>query len=175
MELTENAIALYIKVEDGKPIDHPVLPSNLIQVMGGVPDNYEPFIRFSQSQRLPLGDFEVPDEASPTYAKVNGVWTDVFARRPMNAEERAAKEVELLAAKQILVNDYKSYAQSILDVATDSEIISIFANYIASIDAIDLTTTSAEELPKPPTSALFTLDKKLVSITNSGSAPDVIG
>ena len=80
---------LYIQIENDKPSNHPALEDNLIQAFGAVPDNWEPFVRVA----LPNPDvYEVLESQDPVYAKVNGVWTDVWALRSMTSEEIADKQ-----------------------------------------------------------------------------------
>jgi hypothetical protein len=78
---------LYIQIENGQPVNHPALESNLIEAFGGVPDHWKPFVR---AQRPTLGVYEALESERPTYEMVDGVWTDVWTIRPMTDEEKAA-------------------------------------------------------------------------------------
>lgn len=80
---------LYIETENGGAKNHPAFEENLIQGFGSVPDGWEPFIRV---ERPTLGVYEVLQSSEPTYAKVNGVWTDVWDVREMTPEEKTAKQ-----------------------------------------------------------------------------------
>lgn len=80
---------LFIQVKDGQPINHPALPVNLIQAFGLIPSDWEPFLRV---ERPSLQLYEILESEEPTYQKVNGVWTDVWAVRPMTSDEKAAKQ-----------------------------------------------------------------------------------
>lgn len=80
---------LYIEIENGQTKNHPALEDNLIQAFGEIPSNCEPFIRV---ERPVLGIYEVLDSEHPTYQKVNGIWTDVWALRSMNQAEKDAKQ-----------------------------------------------------------------------------------
>jgi hypothetical protein len=80
---------LYIETENGAIKNHPAFEDNLIQAFGSVPAHWEPFTRVE----LPVPTvYQVLESNEPTYAKVNGVWTDVWALRNMTAEEKAAKQ-----------------------------------------------------------------------------------
>ena len=79
---------LYIETENGTTKNHPALEDNLIQAFGTVPSQWEPFIRVV---RPSVGIYEVMSE-DVTYEKVNGVWSDVWHKRDMTAEEKAAKQ-----------------------------------------------------------------------------------
>lgn len=80
---------LYIRVENGQTVKHPAFGDNLRQAFGEIPAEWEPFVRVDRP--IP-GVYEVLESEQPTYEKVDGVWTDVWALRPMTAEEIAAKQ-----------------------------------------------------------------------------------
>ena len=86
---------LYIQVESGTTKNHPAFEDNLIKAFGSVPDHWEPFTRV---ERPTLGVYEVLTLEEPTYEKVNGVWTDVWHKRDMTAEEKTAKQQEVITA-----------------------------------------------------------------------------
>jgi hypothetical protein len=80
---------VFIQVKDGKPINHPALPSNLIQAFGDIPSDWEPFLRVSLSRP---GVYQTIQEGTDQYQKVDGVWTDSRFIRDMTPEEKAAKQ-----------------------------------------------------------------------------------
>jgi hypothetical protein len=79
---------LYIQIENGQPINHPAFEDNLMQAFHQIPAHWEEFVR---PERPVPGVYQVMSDA-PTYEKVNGVWTDVWAIRDMTAEEKASKQ-----------------------------------------------------------------------------------
>lgn len=83
---------LYIEIENGLTKNHPALEGNLLQAFGLIPPNWEPFVRVTYP--FPSA-YEVVVHDRPVYAKVNGVWTDVWAIRNMTAEEKATKQQKL--------------------------------------------------------------------------------
>jgi hypothetical protein len=86
---------IYIQIENGQPVNHPAFEDNLIQALGSIPENWEPFTRVER----PVTDaYQVLVSAQPSYEKVNGVWTDVWTIRDMTEEEKTAKQQELEAA-----------------------------------------------------------------------------
>lgn len=174
MELSEFAIALYIKVENGATVDHPVMPDNLMQVFGKIPDNYEPFMRFSCDQRTPLDVFEVLDEQAPLYAKVNGVWTDALRKRDMTPSEREEKIEFILKDLRIVQKELVQNAKAQLLQETHPMAISRLKEYIAKMESLELTWDNRLEL-QPPIPTRFDKNGNLIDILNSGSAPDVIG
>lgn len=80
---------LFIKVESGQAMGHPAFEENLVQAYGAVPSDWEPFLRIA---RPVVGLYEVLDSDVPTYQKIDGVWTDVWALRPMTQEEKSNKQ-----------------------------------------------------------------------------------
>lgn len=80
---------LYIQVENGQCINHPAFEDNLRQAFGAVPANWEPFVRV---ERPIPGVYEVLESEQATYQKVDGVWTDVWALRPMTDAEKTARQ-----------------------------------------------------------------------------------
>jgi hypothetical protein len=78
---------LYIETENGNFKNHPALEENLIQAFGAIPAHWEPFTRVDCST---VGVYQVLESEEAVYAKVNGVWTDVWSIRDMTTEEKAA-------------------------------------------------------------------------------------
>lgn len=89
------AMKLYIQVENGQPVNHPALEENIVDAFGAVPDNWEPFVRVQNP--ILTDDTVVLLEPTPTYQKVDGVWTDVWYTRPKTEEEIAAEKEARLA------------------------------------------------------------------------------
>jgi hypothetical protein len=86
---------LYIETENGVTKNHPAFEDNLIQAFGSIPAHWEPFTRVERP--IPTV-YQVLDSEEPTYSKVNGVWTDVWALREMTTEEKAAKQQAVTTA-----------------------------------------------------------------------------
>lgn len=80
---------LYIETQNGQPVNHPAFEDNLLQAFGAIPEHWEPFTRV---ERPAAGVYQVFDSEEPTYQKVDGVWTDVWAIRDMTDAEKAAKQ-----------------------------------------------------------------------------------
>ena len=80
---------LYIETKNGQPINHPALEENLLQAFGAIPENWEPFIRVERP--IPTV-YQVLDSDEPTYQKIDGVWTDVWALKDMTDAEKSAKQ-----------------------------------------------------------------------------------
>jgi hypothetical protein len=78
---------LYIQVKDGAPINHPVFMDNLFQAFGGIPNDWEQFIRVPRPE---IGVYQVFNSLESTYEKQHGYWMDVWSVRDMTPEEKAA-------------------------------------------------------------------------------------
>jgi len=63
---------LYIKVENGQTVDHPVFEEQLILAFNCIPENYEPFNR-----RYVNPEFFKHNDP-PVYQKIDGIWNDVL-------------------------------------------------------------------------------------------------
>ena len=74
---------LYIKLENGQIIGHPVLLENLLQVYNTVPENYVKFERVSCPKPAV---YKI--NQGVTYQLINGVATDVWHIRDMTQEEK---------------------------------------------------------------------------------------
>ena len=95
---------LFLKIEDGTPVNHPQLEANIIDVYGSIPVNFEPFTRV---ERPLLGDeddeenkYKTLVSEQPVYQQVDGVWTEVWSIRDMTAEEKTEKDA-LLDAREV--------------------------------------------------------------------------
>jgi len=96
-------VKLHIQIENGQPVNHPALDSNLIQAFGAIPANWEPFERIEPP---PLGVYD--KDRTVSYQKVGGIWTDVFTFERMTQEEITAKQDTIKAAWAAGYN-YKSW------------------------------------------------------------------
>jgi hypothetical protein len=85
---------LYIETENGVTKNHPAFEDNLRQAFGSIPAHWEPFTRVER----PNGVYQVLESEEVVYAKVNNVWTDVWAVRDMTAEEKTAKQQAVITA-----------------------------------------------------------------------------
>jgi len=80
---------LYIETENGVTKNHPAFEDNIMQAFGAIPEHWEPFTRV---ERPVPTTYQVLESDEPVYAKVDGVWTDVWTVRDMTDEEKAAKQ-----------------------------------------------------------------------------------
>jgi hypothetical protein len=86
---------LYIETENGQIKNHPAFEDNLMQAFGAIPAHWEPFTRIER----PVPDiYQLLESDEAVYAKVDGVWTDVWALRNMTAEEKTAKQQAVITA-----------------------------------------------------------------------------
>jgi hypothetical protein len=160
---------LYIKVENGQTVDHPVFPINLMDVFGEIPANYEPFNRVASPE---VGHFEKL-EYPPTYAKVDGVWSDVWSVRQMTDEEKAQVIAEATAFVTERVNNLiADLTPDLTENPTEEGRIKI-AEFIEKIKALDLVDPFNIVWPEFP--SYVNGHFVFLSLTDKGSAPNVIG
>jgi len=86
---------LFLKIVDGKPVNHPSTEENLLQAFPeGIPVEYEPFER-SGTHNSEYGVFE---KSIVEYVKNGDVWTDSWSIAPMTEEEKAVRIEEISTA-----------------------------------------------------------------------------
>jgi len=86
---------LYIETDNGATKNHPALEDNLIQAFGTIPSHWEPF---SRVERPVLDVYQILDLSVASYAKVGGVWIDVWTVRELTTEEKTAKQQAVIDA-----------------------------------------------------------------------------
>jgi hypothetical protein len=86
---------LYIQVAEGQPVNHPALAENLVDAFGSIPPDWEPFVRVPKPNPTA---YQILVSDTPTYEKVDDVWTDVWDLREMTPEEKLAKQEEVKLA-----------------------------------------------------------------------------
>ena len=86
---------LYIETQDGQPVNHPAFEDNLVQAFGSIPAHWKPFTRV---ERPVPGIYQLLESDEPVYAKVDGVWTDMWSVRELTAEEKTAKQQAVITA-----------------------------------------------------------------------------
>jgi hypothetical protein len=120
---------LYIKVEGGNFIGHPVLEENLLQTFPeGIPFDYELFER--KPFPVKVGDYE---KAVCKYVKQNDVWVDEWTIVPLTDEEKNIKIQYLLERTTEHVSFLKAQAkQMILTCTIDSDLngVNIWEAYL---------------------------------------------
>ena len=66
-----------------------------MQAFGAIPAHWEPFTRV---ERPTPSVYQTIDSDEPVYAKVDGVWTDVWTVRELTTEEKTAKQQAVITA-----------------------------------------------------------------------------
>jgi hypothetical protein len=124
---------LFIKVVDNQPIDNPVYESNLIQVYGYVPPEYQPFTRVQQNV-TPTIYQNVDDE----YGNVDGQWQDVWVLIEQTTEEKAATTAQInangIAQQQTLIAN-ANVKIAILTAEGDTQGVEVWNTYLVSLNA----------------------------------------
>lgn len=92
-------IRCFVRIVNGAMQDHPVIASNFKAAFpdcdidaGPLPDGWE---RFDRPTPPELGPYDV--SKSSEYARVDGVWTDIWTVVSMTEEEKTAKQNEVKA------------------------------------------------------------------------------
>jgi len=82
-------MALFIQIQNGQPVNHPVYDFNLIQAFGTIPQGWAMFNRVEQPNGLLTSPFQ---KAVCTYglSSDNVTWEDKWSAVEMTADEKAA-------------------------------------------------------------------------------------
>lgn len=162
---------LYIKVENGQTVDHPVADWNLMQVFGGIPGDYEPFLR---TDKPPIGTYEVEDDTVPQYGKnEEGMWTDLWPTRPMTPEERAVKEAEIMERHEADRTGIIRMLENSTNGTKNEKTKAVVLAYVEKIRNIVVTPDEAFAFPAPP--LILPSGEVMPSVDDPGTTPDVIG
>jgi hypothetical protein len=89
---------LYICLQDGKPVEHPIFGENFRQAFPHIDINNLPneFARFVRVVPPEIGVYEIYEGV--TYERNGDVFTDVHHVRPMNSYEKSQKQEATKAA-----------------------------------------------------------------------------
>ena len=93
---------LYIRIKDGQPFEHPISGNNFRLAFPDIDTNNLPpeFARFERVERPMLSEYETLVSETSTYELIDGVYKDVWHKRDMTAEEKAAiKQVAIKAVQ----------------------------------------------------------------------------
>ena len=87
---------MFIKLENGQPVNHPIMGDNFRRVFPQIdPNNPSPeFAKFVRVSRKDVGQYKVVI-SGPTYGWVGDTVQDIWETRDMTPEERA--EVDQLS------------------------------------------------------------------------------
>ena len=98
---------LYIRLENGQPVDHPILLENLLAAYPEIDPNNIPgvFVKFERIPAPELGIYEVNEGSTNQW--VDGIVKDVWHIRPMTPEEKTT--AQNLINDQWALNGYPSW------------------------------------------------------------------
>jgi hypothetical protein len=124
---------LFLKVVDGQPVDNPVYESNLIQVYGYVPPEYQPFTRVQQNVTP-----TIYQNADDEYQNVNGQWQDVWVLIEQTTEEKAVTTAKINAdgvtqQQQKITNANTQIAT--LTAEGDAQGVEVWNAYLVNLNA----------------------------------------
>jgi hypothetical protein len=159
---------LYIQTKDGQPINHPAFEENLMEAFGEIPGDWEPF---SRVERPVLGVYQLLENQEAVYAKVDGIWTDVWSVREMTAQERQAVIDFYIKNAQQLVEEAMAQAITSRDLQATDLAKSVWQEYIDTLETFVVEDIFNPVLPIPPR---LDTDGTPMSLNASGNAPNVI-
>lgn len=165
---------LYIKIEKGHPINHPIREDNLYQAFPSINlidnEEYVPFTRLTPPADLKVGDLQVL--ASEYILDIDGIsYTDNYYIRDMTDDE-------VIEATDNRIKGLQSTLQAFLEVSIAQFEISdeldkpIWQSYIDSLNNFTYDDPFKVVIPKIP---LKDKNGNWLSIQNSGTKPNVIG
>lgn len=90
---------LFIQLQDGVPVGHPIFGDNFCQAFPDVDVNNLPpeFAKFERVALPSIGPYEVYEGV--TYKQFDGIYKDVHHVRPMTGTEKTAKIAEVKTFK----------------------------------------------------------------------------
>lgn len=93
--MEHTGLKLYIKLENGQPILHPILHNNFVAAFPNIdPENLPPdqFAKFIRVTKPNIGVYEILVSEKPVYEWVGDVVKDVWKIRPMTDVEKETKQ-----------------------------------------------------------------------------------
>lgn len=167
---------LYIKLENGQPINLPMFEENILQCYPGIDltntDLFAPFIRLPQPSisDLPRTEFQTL-ETNFILAEDGVSYTDSYFVRDMDETEILHVTDNEIKNIDFTIQSFKDIASKELSDATDQD-KSVWQTYIDTLNAFSYTDPFTVSLPPIPkkdaNSGIWLLT------SNPGSAPNVI-
>ena len=145
---------LYIQLENGQPINHPIFGDNLRQVIpdfdkNNLPSEYAVFqrVQFEESGLPALDHFEV---AEVSYQWVEGIVKDVWSVRSMTNEARSEKiEIHRIQLENSLQALKQESANELQNATLDNE-RAIWQTYLDRLNSFTYENPVLAMLPFPP-------------------------
>lgn len=133
---------LYIQIENGQPLGHPILEDNFCAAFPGIdPDNLpSTFARFVRVAAPQIGPWEAYEGV--TYEWVGDVVQDVHHVRPLTQPEIEQRMAEYVGDRILL-------AEEMRDAATE-ENKTYWQAYINDLRAVTIPYSGFSALPSPP-------------------------
>ncbi len=156
---------LFIRIQDGQPIDHPIIGDNFRLAFPDIDvDNLPPeFVKFERIPKPNVGVFEVLEGL--IYGWDNGIVKDIWQIRQMSDAEREVKTQELTTSALGMVEFLKERTQIAIQQAASTAEQEHWQNYLFELNAWQLVDPAD---PKIPRAMPF-------GTSAPGSAPNVIG
>jgi predicted HNH restriction endonuclease len=162
---------LYIKILNGKPVDHPLLGSNLVYLkvdLSNLPEDYAVFHRVEKN--VTPNRFEIVYSTYEWNTDKTAI-QDVWHVRDMTDSEKDEKLGMMLGIAKDHIEQLKSTAAFEIEHAVNSEDAEVWQNYLESLNEFSPTKTNLA-VPIPPRKDE---SGKWISVNSPGSTPNVIG
>lgn len=158
-----------IRIVDGKPFEHPIMVGNFQEAFPDINLNQplpEGFAWFERKIRPEIQAHEVFVDENSHYEFDGNVWTDVWHVRDKTEDEiRAEVHFAYNAARSAAVRAIES-------LADDAEGIAVWTAFSELIDSVESANPLTIKMPMMP---YKNEAGQWVSVTQPGSAPNVIG
>jgi len=144
---------LYIQMQDGQPINHPIIETNLIQVrpnidLENLPSEFARFNRYQMPADLVTSPFQIPYN---TYGlDADGVtYCDIWAVRDMDDLERQARTMVEQRSVDEQVQSLKDHAAERI-ANTTGDVQTAWQNYLDSVNSMDTSDPFSVKWPAIP-------------------------
>lgn len=168
---------LFIQLRDGVPVEHPIFGDNFRDAFPDIdtknlPPQFARFERLLPPDATTLGEFETYDTSYAWFGKgKRRCVRDVFTKRPMNEMERAQKAADISAHWTNMLAQMIPAAQATAE-RYDGEVKEMWLHYAKALEDAEVTDPLSF---MPPPAPRRDDQGKWSYVTDSGSAPDVIG
>lgn len=162
---------LYIKIENGIPVDHPIIYENLIAAYPNLDvNNLQGFAEFERTENTTTPtEFQI-SEAS--YALQEGIVKESWSVRDMTETEIETVVNNKISHAYAYIEAAKEFATTKINAAANDDTKAAWESYMTSLNNWVLIDPLNTQFPNFP---LEGPDGNVRSTTTSGSAPNVIG
>jgi len=160
----------FIQIKDGLPFGHPIFIDNFREAFPEIDIENLPaeFAQFIRKQPPTVGTFETVDGV--IYGWRDGFVEDVYQIRQMNDEEKSIKIQQITENVLETIERRKQIAQAKIE-NSEGDLKQAWIECLAALNNWVLVDPLQPNFPSAP---VVSSDGTILSITNSGTAPNVI-